>query len=162
MNRRRFQSIISILLLITSAALLAFGAFLYFQDEDTPEEPARATPVPGHYQLIDIVELIEDTGLKVEIGDSQTNVRSKMLATAGQSLETGGGNVYVFLYPDIATQEEATLDVEPEDVDLIALDGEPIVFEDAVLSANSNVAVMIIGLNDKDATKVDKAIQSLP
>ena len=162
MNRRRFQSIISILLLFTSAVLLAFGAFLYFQDEEKPDDPARATPVPGHYQLIDIVELIEDTGLKVQIGDSQTNVRSKMLATAGQLLKTGDGSVYVFIYPDIATQEEATLDVEPEDVDLIALGGDPIEFEDAVLSANSNVAVMIIGLDDKDATKVDKAIQSLP
>jgi hypothetical protein len=162
MNRRRLQSIISVLLLFTSATLLAFGAFLYFQDEEKPEEPARATPVPGHYQLIDIVDAIGDAGLKVTIGDSKTNVRSRMLATAGQLLKVKDGSVYVFIYPDIATREEATLDVEAADVDLIALGGDPIEFDNAVLSANSNVAVMIVGLDDKDATKIDKVIQSLP
>ncbi len=162
MKRRRLQSIVSILLLLTSAGLLALGAFLYFDDEKQPEEPARPTAVPGHYQLIDVIDAIDDAGVTTEIGDAQTNVRSRMLGTAGQMLKAGDGAIYVFVYPDIATQEEATLDVLPEDVDLIGLGGDPIQFEDAILSANSNVAVMIIGLDDKDATRVDKAIQDLP
>jgi hypothetical protein len=162
MSRRRFQSIISGVLLVVSAMLLALVAVLYFQEDDQPEEPARATAVPGHYQLIDIVEAIEDTGEKVTIGDASTNVRSTMLATAGQLLKVGDGSVYVFIYPDISSQEAATLDVEAGDVDLIALDGSPIEFEDATLSAKSNVAVMIIDLDDKTTTKIDKAIQALP
>ena len=162
MRRRRIQSLISALLLILSAALLALAAFLYFQPDKDPAEPARATAVPGHYQLIDVVDIIEAQGLKVEFGGPTTGVRSRMLDSPGQLLTVGDGQVYVFIYPDVDSQENASLDVDARDVDLISVSGDSLDTPNATLSAKSNVAVFIVGLNDEATTKIDKAIQSLP
>ncbi|HQY32045.1 MAG TPA: hypothetical protein PK691_12180 [Thermomicrobiales bacterium] len=164
MRRRRIQSFISGLLLLTSAVLLAVVAFLYFGDDHSkaPDESPRATAVPGHYQMIDVLELITDTGLKAELGGSKTGVRSRMLSAPGQLITVGKGSVYVFIYPDIASQDEATLDVDAADVDITTLDGTRVSTDDATLSANSNIAVLILGLDDSATTKIDKAIQSLP
>jgi hypothetical protein len=135
---------------------------LYFRDRNEPAEPARATAVPGHYQLIDVLDAINDKGVSAQIGGPTTGVRSRMLGYPGQLITIGDGSVYVFVYPDIASQEDSTLDVDAADIDIKTASGDPIDSTDATLSAKSNIAVLIINADEKTVAKIEDAIQSLP
>ena len=131
----------------SAAGLLATVAFLYLHDKDKKDDPARPTAVPGHYQLIDVLDTLKDAGVKATYGDPRSNVNSRLLGAPGQLLTVGDGSVYVFVFPDIATQESATLDVEPDDIDLHTLTGTVIPVSGATLSAHSNIAVLILNLD---------------
>jgi len=160
--RRRVQSILSVVLLLTSATLLAIVAILYFRDRDDPGEPPRPTAVPGHYQLIDVLDALNDAGLKTSIGGPTSGVRSTALEAPGQLLTAGNGQIYVFVYPDIGTQESSTLDVEAADVDLTSVSGDPIETTGATLLTKSNIAVLILNLDQASVAKAQKAVQDLP
>lgn len=156
------QSILSTILLLASAGLLAVVGILYLKDRGDEEDPARPTSVPGHYQLIDIVDAIKDEGVDVSFGAQGTDVRSIVLERPGQMLSLDSGRAYVFIYPDIATQEDATLDVAAEDVDLEDIAGDPVDASNVQLYTGSNVAVLVVDSNEETSDKIESAITLLP
>jgi hypothetical protein len=150
---RRAQSIISTVLLAISAALLIAVVVLYVRDRNKPDEPTPPTAVPGHNEAIDVLNAFRAQKLDVSFGEQGTDVRSSMLERPGQMVKVGSARAYLFIYPDVASQEAATLDVAPEDVDLVDISGDPIEYQTIELVANSNVAVVLV---DADQTTIDR------
>lgn len=161
MRRRRVQSIISTLLLVTSLALLGIVGYLYFTDRDNGNEPTPPTPIPGHNQAIDVLNALRAQDLDAEFGAQGSDVRSTMLERPGQTIELREGTAYVFIYPDLAAQEAATLDVLAEDVDLVDVSGDPIDIADAHLFTGSNVAVFLVTPDQETVERVEIAVSEL-
>jgi hypothetical protein len=84
-----------------------------------------------------------------------------MLERPGQVILLDSGQAYVFIYPDTATQEDATLDVLPEDIDLLDISGEPLDFESIALFTGSNVAVVLVNADEATADRVETAVGDL-
>jgi hypothetical protein len=84
-----------------------------------------------------------------------------MLERPGQMVKVGSARAYLFIYPDVASQEAATLDVAPEDVDLVDISGDPIEFTSIELYANSNIAVVLVDADQSTADKVKAAVEGL-
>ncbi len=161
MKRRKAQSLISTLLLVSSVILLVAVGVLYVRNRDSDGEPVAPTAVPGHNQAIDVLSAIRDQDLDAEFGTQGSDVRSDMLERPGQTIELPEGTVYVFIYPDVATQEAATLDVLVEDVDLTSVGGEPIDVADGALFTGSNVAVLVIATDPDIVDKIETAVSEL-
>ena len=159
--RSRTQSIVSTLLLVTSFALLIAVGFLYVRDRNDSNEPTPPTAIPGHNQAIDVLSAFRDQDLSAEFGDQGTDVRSSMLERPGQMIVLDAGQAYVFIYPDTATQEDATLDVLPEDIDLLDISGEPLDFDSIALFTGSNVAVVLVNADEATADRVEAAVVDL-
>jgi hypothetical protein len=159
--RRRVQSVASTVLLIASVALLIGVGFLYLRDRDNSKEPTPPTAVPGHNQAIDVLEAFRSAGLTAKFGEQGTGVHSEILEGTGQALTLKSGQAYVFLYQDVATQEAATLDVLPEDIDLVDVAGDDVSFTTINLYTNSNVAVVLVNANAKTADQVETAVAAL-
>jgi hypothetical protein len=117
--------------------------------------------VPGHNQAIDVLEAFRGAGLSARFGEQGTGVHSQILEGTGQALALKSGQAYVFLYQDVATQEAATLDVLPEDIDLVDVAGDPVSFTTINLYTNSNVAVVLIDADEETAGKVESAVAGL-
>ena len=160
--RRRTQSIISTLLLAASVALLVAVGVLYLRDRNDTSEPVPPTAIPGHNQAINVLEALRDVGLEADFGEQGTDVRSSMLERPGQMIRLENGHAYAFVYPDVADQEAATLDVLPEDVDLQNIAGDPVEFDTIELFTGSNVAVVLIDANQETASHVEHAVTGLP
>ena len=158
---RRAQSIISTVLLATSAALLVAVVVLYVRDRNNPDEPKPPTPVPGHNQAIDVLDAFRAQSLTAEFGTQGTDVRSSMLERPGQMIKIGSARAYVFIYPDVGSQEQATLDVEPEDVDLVDINGDDIQYNSIELFAGSNIAVALVDADQQTSDRVKAAVEGL-
>jgi hypothetical protein len=158
---RRAQSILSTLLLAISAALLVAVVVLYVRDRNKPDEPTPPTPVPGHNQAIDVLDAFRAQKLEVSFGEQGTDVRSSMLERPGQMVKVGAARAYLFIYPDVASQEAATLDVAPADIDLVDISGDPIEFKSIELFANSNIAVVLVDADQSTAAKIKAAVEGL-
>ena len=90
-------------------------------------------------------------------------VRSRMLEVPGQPMTVDGARLYVFIYqPDAAAQEEVTLDVEPEDIDLENNAGDPVEAADLQLFTGSNVAAVLVDGDGALAEKITAALGRLP
>lgn len=161
MKRRQAQSLISTLLLFLSVILLVAVAVLYIRDRGGDDEPVAPTAIPGHNQAIDVLNAIRDKDLDAEFGAQGSDVRSDMLERPGQTIELPTGTVYVFIYPDVATQEEATLDVLAEEVDLRDVRGDAIDVGNGNLFTGSNVAVLLIATDQETVEKVKAAVAAL-
>jgi len=158
---RRAQSIISTVLLAISAALLIAVAVIYVRDRNSPGEPTPPTPVPGHNQAIDVLDAFRAQKLSAEFGVQGTDVRSTMLERPGQMIKIGSARAYVFIYPDVGSQEQATLDVLPEDVDLVDINGKDVQYNSIDLFAGSNVAVVLVDADQQTADRVKAAVEGL-
>jgi hypothetical protein len=158
---RRAQSIISTVLLATSAALLVAVVVLYVRDRNQPDEPKPPTPVPGHNQAIDVLDAFRAQNLTAEFGEQGTDVRSTMLERPGQMIKVGSARAYVFIYPDVGSQEQATLDVQPEDVDLVDINGDDVQYNSIELFAGSNVAVALVDADQQTSDRVKAAVEGL-
>ena len=159
--RRRAQSIASIVLMVASVVLLVAVGVLYLRDRDNHKEPTPPTPIPGHNQAIDVLDAFRHAGLTAKFGEQGTGVHSEILEGTGQALTLKSGQAYVFLYQDVATQEAATLDVLPEDIDLVDVAGDPVSFTTITLYTNSNVAVVLVDADARTAEKVQSAVAGL-
>lgn len=158
---RRTQSIVSSLLMITSIALLAAVGFLYFRDRDKSDDPTPPTPVAGHNQAIDVLEAFRAEDLDAKFGEQGTDVRSAILERPGQRVDLSSGAAYIFIYPDVASQEQATLDVAPDDIDLTDISGDPVDLNEAELFTGSNVAVVLVDASQETADRVRAAVAAL-
>lgn len=158
---RRTQSIISTLLMVTSIALLVAVGFLYLRNRDDTANPEPPTPVPGHNQAIDVLEAFRSETLDASFGKQGTDVRSAILERPGQKIELASGAAYVFIYPDQASQEQATLDVEPGDIDLTDISGDLLESDTVELFTGSNVAVVLVDANQETADRVSAAVDRL-
>jgi hypothetical protein len=158
---RRTQSIISSLLMITSIVLLVAVGFLYLRNRDDTEEPTPPTPVPGHNQAINVLEAFRSENLDASFGEQGTDVRSAILERPGQKVELDSGAAYIFIYPDVASQEQATLDVVPEDIDLTDISGDPVDVDTIDLFTGSNVAVVLVDSDQETADRVQSAVAEL-
>lgn len=163
-NRRRSpRPILSWLFLALSVGLFAAGAFLYFQEREADDEVEIPIAAPGKNELIHVVSALEAEGLAVEPLTGAEGVRSRILEQAGQPLTVDGVRLYVFIYqPDAAAQEEATLDVLPEDIDLENNAGDPVAAADLQLFTGSNVAAVLVDGDDRLAEKISAALGRLP
>ena len=158
---RRAQSIISTVLLAISAALLIAVVVIYVRDRNNPGEPTPPTPVPGHNQAIDVLDAFRAQKLSAEFGVQGTDVRSTMLERPGQMIKIDTARAYVFIYPDVGSQEQATLDVLPEDVDLVDINGKDVQYNSIDLFAGSNVAVVLVDADQQTADRVKAAVEGL-
>ena len=159
--RRRVQSVASTVLLIASVALLIGVGFLYLRDRDNSKEPPHPTPIPGRNELVHVLDAFLNVGLSAKYGDQSAGVHSAILEGTGQALTLKSGQAYVFLYADVATQEAATLDVLPEDIDLVDVAGDDVSFTTINLYTNSNVAVVLVDADAKTADQVETAVAAL-
>ena len=85
-----------------------------------------------------------------------------MLERVGQPLMVDGTRLYVFIYPDAAERDAVTLDVLPEDVDLLNNAGDPVEVDGLRLFTGSNVAVVLSGGDEELGEKVAAALGRLP
>ena len=134
---------------------------LYLQDREAEQAVLVPTAVPGRNELIHVVAALEEEGLDVETLTGANGVRSTMLETVGQPLSIDGAEAYVFIYPDAATRDQATLDVLPEDVDLKSNAGEPIGGAGVRLFTGSNVAVVLVSGDEGLGEKITSALGRL-
>ena len=65
------------------------------------------------------------------------------------------------IYPDVGSQEQATLDVLPEDVDLVDINGKDVQYNSIDLFAGSNVAVALVDADQQTADRVKAAVEGL-
>ncbi len=159
--RRSPRPLLSWLFLALSVGLFAAGAVLYIQGREAEDEAEIPIAAPGKNELIHVVAALEAEDLEVETLSGA--VRSLMLEVPGQPLAVDGVQLYVFIYqPDANAQEEVTLDIEPNDVDLETVAGDPVTAENPRLLTDSNVAVVLIGGDDALAEKVAAALKRLP
>jgi hypothetical protein len=161
MRRRKAQSILSTVLLVASLVLLATVAVLYVRDRNDGGDPKPPTAVPGHNEAIDVLNAIEAEGLDAEFGGPGTDVRSRMLEGAGQTIELDAGTVYAFIYTDESQQDDVTLDVLAEDVDIVDVSGNALDVTDAHLFTNSNVAVLLVSSDEETIEGVEAAVAAL-
>ena len=159
--RSRTQSIVSTLLLVTSFALLVAVGVLYVRDRNDSSEPTPPTAIPGHNQAIDVLNAFRDQDLNAKFGPQGTDVRSVMLERPGQMIALDSGTAYIFIYPDIASLEDATLDVLAEDVDLKDIAGDALTFDSIDLFTGSNVAVVLVDGDEQTAERVEAAVDEL-
>lgn len=159
---RRAQSIVSTLLMITSVALLVIVGVLYLRDRNDSNDPVPPTAIPGgHNQAINVLEAFRAQDLDAEFGEQGTDVRSTILERPGQMIELENGRAYVFIYPDSFTRDDTLLDLLPEDVDLVDINGDELEFDTIDLFAGSNVAVVLVDSDDETAEKVRAAVEGL-
>jgi hypothetical protein len=156
MRRRRIQTIASTLLLVISLGLLVAVGALYLRDRNDDNDPIPPTPIPGHNELVHVVRAFQAHDLDAEI-----DARRTTLERPGQMVQIGDARAYVYIYPDRASQETATLDVLPEDIELEDGAGNPIEFESIELFTSSNVAVVLLDADDETTERVAEAVAGL-
>ena len=147
--------------MVTSIALLAAVGFLYFRNRDDSSEPTPPTPVPGHNQAIDVLEAFRAENLEAKFGEQGTDVRSAILERPGQKVDLSSGDAYIFIYPDVASQEQATLDVTSDDIDLTDVSGDPVDVNEIDLFTGSNVAIVLVDSNQVTRDRVRSAVADL-
>lgn len=161
--RRTHRSVLSWLFLLLSVGLFAAGAILYLQDRGAERATRAPEAAPGKNELVHVVTALEAEGLDVAYLTGADGVGSRMLEGAGQPLTVDGATAYVFIYsPDAAARDRVTLDVLPEDVDLVNNAGEPVDAADLELLTGSNVAVVLVDGDDGLGERVAAALGRLP
>ena len=160
--RRSHRSILSWLFLLLSVGLFAAGAILFVQDRRAERAVQVPDAAPGQNELIHVVSALEAEGTDVEYLTGADSVSSKMLERVGQPLMVDGARLYVFVYPDAAERDAVTLDVLPEDVDLLNNAGDPVEADGLRLFTGSNVATVLAGGDEELGEKVAAALGRLP
>ena len=99
--------------------------------------------------------------LTAEFGEQGTDVRSTMLERPGQMIKIGSARAYVFIYPDVGSQEQATLDVLPEDVDLVDINGDDVQYNSIELVRREQCRCRARRCRQQTADRVKAAVEGL-
>jgi hypothetical protein len=157
---RSLRNLISNVLFVVAAILLAYVVYAYIQDRrdnDTPEAPPS---IPGKAELKNVRDALVAQGLDVDYGKEVGRVNG--LTAVGQQLITDDVSVYVFLFSSPEEREAETESLDLENLAMVDSFGESI--ETGVLQAvaNSNVLAVSDGASEELQSKIDAAIRSLP
>ncbi len=157
---RRAQRAVSTLLLLASLVLGVAAVVLFVRDWQQAEQtPVPPTAEPGKNDLVSVVNALKAEGIAVEYGRGATS--SPDLDPPGQLLEADGTPLYVFVYPDIASREAESADLDPASFTLTTPSGRPVDLDSPHLTANSNVIVALAGGSPDLADQVDRAVARL-
>lgn len=149
-------------LLGLSAALFIAVAVLWYRDRGSePKVPPPPTSVPGQNQAIHVKTALEAQGLKAAFAPG--GGRSPELSVAGQLLDVGGEQLYVFIYPEGPDQLAAdTAELDLTEVTVVNTRGTPVAAGAPQVVAGSNVIAVLYGSSSEVAAKVRAAIEGLP
>ncbi len=159
--RSSTANVVSLALFGLAAILFIVVAVLYVRDErDKEETPPPPTVEPGHAQLINVVEALEDEDIDVEIS-RDPGPRFENLTPPGQGLTADGSPLYVFIYEDPTIRDDETSSLEPADLTAVNRAGTPVPGTPHGVG-HSNVFVVLFGGDAELIAKVDAAIQGIP
>ena len=157
---RRPRRLASNLLLVASLVLGIAAVVLFVRDRQQTEQTlVPPTAEPGKNDLVSVANALKAEGLKVEYGRGAT--KSANLDPPGQLLDVEGTPLYVFVYPDVASREAQSGDLDPASIRVTSPSGRPVEIGTPHLSATSNVIVLLAGGSTDLADRVDRAVARL-
>lgn len=158
---RRASLMLSWVFFAAALAVLAIMGVLYYRDQQAEDrQPPIPTFSPGGNELIHVVEALRDAGLEVEI--LPRTARNARLTEVGQPLAVDGATLVVFIYPDVASREAESDDLDPTRFTVATASGTPVAEGEPHLVAASNVIGALFGASEEVTGTVDAAIQGLP
>jgi hypothetical protein len=157
---RNARNLLSTLLFVLAAVLVAIAAYLFIQDRREDDDPPPPPVVAGDAELANVHDVFVSEGLDVEYG--REGGRIDEFSPAGQQLITDGESVFVFLFPDPASREAATEDLDVDEIVLTDAFGDPITEEPLSIGQGSNVVTVLVGADPDLQASIDEALSTLP
>jgi hypothetical protein len=154
------RNLLSTLLFVLAAGLVAIAAYLFIQDWREDDDPPPPPVIAGQAELANVHDVLASEGLDVEYGDD--NVRANAFDPAGQQLIVDGESVFVFIFPDPAAREAATEDLDAGELELTYPFGDPVTEEPLSIGQGSNVVTVLVGADEDLQASIDAALATLP
>lgn len=167
--RRNGPQVLSTLLFVAAIGFAAAAVYIWYMDDaNESDEPPAPTVEAGRYELVNVLNALEDADLEADFGRSPPTASTDQLGVPGQNLEVEDTNVYVFIFSgeDAATaaaaREEAFAGVDPATMTLTTPSGND-VSNGEPLSAyqGANVIAVLIGGGEDVQARVQDVIEGL-
>ncbi len=165
---RRGPQLLSTILFVAAIGFAAAVYIWYMDDANDPAEPLVPTAEAGMYELVTVLNALEEDGLEVDYGRSPATARSSQMDRPGQNLRVEDTNVFIFIFnaadpaTAMADREAAFAGLDPATMSLTTPSGND-VSNGEPLSAyqGANVIAVLIGGDDDVREQVQDAIEGL-
>jgi hypothetical protein len=154
------RNLLSTLLFVLAAALVAVAAYLFIQDWREDDDPPPPPAIAGKAELANVHDAFASEGLDVEYGDD--NVRANAFDPAGQQLIVDGESIFIFIFPNPGAREAATEDLDAGELELTYPFGDPVTEEPLSIGQGSNVVAVLVGADQDLQASIDAALSTLP
>jgi hypothetical protein len=154
------RNLLSTLLFVLAAVLLAVAAYVYIQDRRDNDSPPPPPSIPGQAQLANVRDVLASEGLDVEYG--REGARIEGFNPAGQQLIVEGEPVFVFIFRDPEAREAATAKLDQVAIGLTDSFGDPVTEEPVSIGQGSNVVTVLVGADPDLQASIDAALATLP
>jgi len=167
--RRNGPQVLSTLLFVAAIGFAAAAVYIWYMDDaNESNELAAPTVEAGRYELVNVLNALEDADLEADFGRSPATASTDQLGLPGQNLEVEDTNVYIFIFSgaDAATaaaaREEAFAGIDPAAMTLTTPSGND-VSNGEPLSAyqGANVIAVLIGGDEDVRAQVQNVIEGL-
>jgi len=154
------RNLLSKLLFLLAATLVAIAAYLYIQDQRDDDSPPPPPVVPGRAELANVRDVLGSEGLDVEYG--REGARIVDFSPAGQQLIVEGESVFVFIFRDPVARETAAADLDAAELELTDSFGDPITEDQLSTGQASNVVTVLVGADQELQASIDAALSTMP
>ena len=154
------RNLLSTLLFVLAAALVAIAAYLFIQDWREDDDPPPPPVIAGQAELANVHDVLASEGLDVEYG--RDGARIDEFNPAGQQLIVDDESVFVFIFRDPAAREAATENLDAAEIELTDAFGDPISEEPLSIGQGSNVVAVLVGADQDLQASIDAALATLP
>lgn len=167
--RRNGPQLLSTLLFVAAIGFAAAAVYIWFMDDSSDsDEPLASTVEAGRYELVNVLNALEDAGLEVDFGRSPATASTDQLDAPGQNLQVEDTNVFIFIFnaddAEVAAsaREAAFTDVNPATMSLTTPSGND-VSNGQPLTAyqGANIIAVLIGGDAELQTQVQAVIEGL-
>lgn len=161
--RRNGPQVLSTLLFVAAIGFAAATVYIWYMDDaNESDEPSVPTVEAGRYELVNVLNALEDGGLEADFGRSPATASTDQLGQPGQNLQVEDTNVYIFFFSDADAREEAFAGVDPATMTMTTPSGND-VSNGEPLSAyqGANVIAVLIGGDEDVQAQVRDVIERL-
>lgn len=167
--RRNGPQILSTLLFVAAIGFATAAVYIWYMDDaNEPDDPPAPTVEAGRYELVNVLNALEDAGLEAEFGRSPATASTKQLGTPGQNLKVEDSNVFIFIFNGAdageaaAARETAFAGVDPATMLLTTPSGNDVSNgEPLSVYQGANVIAVLVGGDADVQAQVQDVIEGL-
>ncbi|MDQ3442989.1 MAG: hypothetical protein M3490_05205 [Chloroflexota bacterium] len=167
--RRNGPQILSTLLFVAAIGFAAAAVYIWYMDDANEDD---APPVPsveaGRYELVNVLNALEDAGLEADYGRSPATARTDQIDRPGQNLRVEETNVFIFVFNGANAEEAATardavfVGIDPATMSLTTPSGNDVSNgEPLSVYQGANVIAVLIGGDEDVQAEVRDVIEGL-
>ena len=167
--RRSGPQVLSTLLFVAAIGFAAAAVYIWFMDDSNESNEPPVAPVEaGRYELVNVLNALEDAGLEADFGRSPATAGTDQMDAPGQNLQVEDTNVFIFIFSGAdaetaaAAREAAFARLDPATMTLTTPSGNDVANGQPLAAwEGANVIAVLIGGDAELQAQVQDVIEGL-